>query len=272
MDFSRLISDLHTLEALKSTIINILVYAMLIFVFRFLIELAINRFERRFLKAHIGQTNRTQQRIKTLIGVANNLTISLLIVLSFYSILKNFISTAPLLTSAGIAGLAISFGLQSIIKDIFTGIFFLAQDQFGVGDVVVINTINGVIIEITLRTVTIRDFSGNVTTFSNGSITQVTNMSKGTSLFDMTFTIPDTFKVDEIISMLERAGEMVEKDKILKRFMIGKTEILGLETLGGGNMGIRINIKTIPGRQFEIGRSYRYNLKKLQEEHELKSQ
>ncbi len=255
-----------TLNVFIASIIHLALIVAIISIIRIVFALVINKiYLRKQIQKNEPQT-RIQRRVQTIIEVENNLAISIAIIIGFFILLNNFFDIQPLLASAGIFGLAVSFGAQSLVKDIITGFFFLIQDQFGVGDTVQVGLLVGVIIDITLRTITIRDLSGNVTTFSNSSITQITNLSKDWSMFDMTFIISANNPVDQIISIMQQAGENIEQEEKTKPFILGKTEVLGLESLSDGKMGIRINIKTSAGRQIEIGRAYRYQMKKLLEE------
>ena len=253
--------------------INILLVIITIAVIHFIIKILIEKVYIPRMKVRSDRKERMKQRLKTFLQVSSNVSVTLAIALSVLIILTNFFNLTGFIAGAGISvgiiGIGLSLGVQPLVKDILTGIFFLLQDQFGVGDVIQIAgfppTI-GTVTSVTIRNLTVRDFSGNVTTFPNGNITQVTNLSKQWSIFDYTFTMPSTLNVDEMIKLMKEAGDSVESDDNLNKFLLDKTEILGIENLGGGNMQLRVNIKTLPGYQFQVGREYRYRFKKILEE------
>lgn len=254
------------LSQLQHSLILSLIVLIILFISRFLIEIFINKIYLDHLGRRIRTRPRVHKRMKTLVAVENNLTLTIALIIIAFIILKNFVNITPLLASAGIIGLAVSLGAQSLIKDALTGFFFLVQDQFSVGDIVNVGTITGKVTDITLRTVTVRDIGGNVTTFSNSSISQITNLTKEWSVFDMTLAFPSSRKVDDAIHIMQKAGSIIEHDQAIKSLIVDKTTILGIETMDKENYSIRVNIKTQPGKQFEVGRAYRYQLKKLLEE------
>ena len=176
--------------------------------------------------------------------------------------LKKFnIDIAPIIAGAGIIGLAVGFGAQELVRDFISGFFILLENQIRMGDVVILNGTGGVVEDIQLRTVTLRDLSGTVHVFQNGKINTIANMTKGWSA--MVFDIGVAYKEDPTVVMriMKEVSEEMRIDEDFKQKILEAMEIFGLDNFGDSALIIKGRIKTRPGDQWTIGREYRKRLK-----------
>jgi len=171
------------------------------------------------------------------------------------------ISLAPLLAGAGILGVAIGFGAQGLVSDFLAGIFMLAEDQFGVGDIVDVGDASGVVEGVSLRTTRIRDVTGTLWHVPNGQIARVGNMSQewARALLDIGVAYgTDIDAASELI--LTIASDMAHEEDYQEIFL-DEPEIWGVENLGSDSVDIRLVVKTQPGQQYAIARELRRRIK-----------
>lgn len=185
--------------------------------------------------------------------------ISSIIILSIFNV-----PIASLLAGAGIIGLAIGFGAQSLVKDIINGFFILFEDQFAVGDYIKIASVDGVVEELGLRTTRIRSFAGEVHIIPNGEISQVTNYSSGSMRVMVDVGVAYEEKPSQIIDILEElAGEIaLEKSAVITE---GPT-VLGVQELAASSVVIRIWAKVKPMEQWQVARYIRQRIKERLDE------
>jgi small-conductance mechanosensitive channel len=260
----------------ETTGLRILVVVIIVLIIKVVLDTFLQKVYKNLLRGTPGKKGRAKKRVDTLVRVENSLLFSAGAVYIVFLILSNFIDITPLLASAGLVGLALSLGAQSLVKDFFTGFFYLTQDQFGVGDMVQLGAANGNLIgtisAMTLRTITIQDLSGNVTTFPNSSVIQITNLTKDWSLFDITYPFPSAIEVDDMYRMMNEAGEKIVADHDLSKYLLDKPTLIGIESMTNDVTNVRFTIKTVSAKQFEVGRKYRYELKKLLEAYNKKKE
>jgi small-conductance mechanosensitive channel len=194
------------------------------------------------------------QRAQTLASLLGSVAFVIIATIAALTALDNFFDIAPLLASVGVLGLAVSFGAQSLVKDVITGTFMLLESQFGVGDIVRIADVSGQVERITLRTTTLRDLHGVVHIVPNGEITRVSNLTKSWSKAVLDVGVAYREDVDRVIALLgsiasEFHGEEEWSDRILE-----PPEVLGVQELADSAVVIRLSIKTLPQEQFGISR------------------
>ena len=209
----------------------------------------------------------SKKRLETLFSIFFKIVYIILISIAVTIILSTLgVSIGPILTTAGIFGLAFSFGAQNLVRDIISGIFILYENQVRVGDVACINETRGLIEAINLRTIILRDFLGVVHIFPNGTITSLSNMTRGWSA--MVFDIGVAYKEDpdKVMSVMEEVAEELRKDEKYEKDIIEPIEILGVDDFGDSAIVIKARIKTKPIKQWNIGREYRRRLKKAFDE------
>ncbi|MGK3960069.1 mechanosensitive ion channel family protein [Sorangium sp. So ce118] len=177
------------------------------------------------------------------------------------------VNVAPLIVGAGIAGLAIGFGAQELVRDVISGFFLLLENHIRVGDVVVVNGTGGLVEHVGLRMVTLRDESGVVHVFQNGKINALSNMTKEWSA--MVFDVGVAYKedVDKVMRVMREAGRQLQEDRRYRASILEPLEILGVESFDDRAVVVRARIKTQPTEQWQIGREYRRCLKKAFDAH-----
>ena len=168
----------------------------------------------------------------------------------------------PLLAAAGIGGLAIGFGAQSLVKDVFTGFFILLEDQVRVGDVVEIAGVAGLVEEVRLRTIRLRDLSGNVHIVPNGAIDRVKNYTYKFSYYVLNVGVAYREDVDEVMALLEEIGADLQADPAFGPDILEPLEMLGVDQFADSAVIIKCRIKTQPIQQWRIGREMNRRIKK----------
>jgi small conductance mechanosensitive channel len=172
------------------------------------------------------------------------------------------VNTRPILAGAGIVGLAVGFGAQTLVKDVINGLFILLQDLISVGDVAVFGDKGGLVEAVGLRTVTLRDLAGSVHVIPNSSIETVTNMTKGYSRYVFDVGVAYREDVDEVMEVLREIGEEMQKDPEYKKDIREPLEILGVDRFDDSAVIIKARITTKPIRQWAVGREFNRRMKK----------
>lgn len=171
------------------------------------------------------------------------------------------ISLAPILGAAGVVGLAIGFGAQSLVKDYFTGFFILFEDQIRTGDVVKIADIGGSVEDITLRHVRLRDYDGNVHFVPNGLITTVTNMSRSYAQAVIDVGVSYRENVDDVMALMRAVGDQLRADPDHAARILGELEMAGVERLDDSAVVLRCRFRVAPLEQWTVRREYLRRLK-----------
>lgn len=166
------------------------------------------------------------------------------------------ISLAPILGAAGVVGLAIGFGAQSLVKDYFTGFFILFEDQIRTGDIVKIADLAGLVEDITLRHVRLRDYEGNVHFVPNNLITSVTNMSRLFAQAVIDVGVAYRENVDEVLAVMKAVGAEMRTDSVFGPKILDDLEIAGVDRLDNSAVVLRCRFKVAPMEQWGIRREY----------------
>lgn len=204
-----------------------------------------------------------QKRSDTLKSVSRNILTVTIIAVAVLMVLKVLdIEIGPILAAAGVVGIAVGFGAQQLVKDIINGFFILLDDQIRVGDVVQIADKAGLVENVNLRMITLRDLSGNVHFVRNGEITVVTNMTKEYSRYVFDIGVAYRENVDEVIKVIKQVDEELRNDTNYKYDILEPIEILGLDKFADSAIIIKARTKTKPIRQWAVGREFNRRLKK----------
>jgi small conductance mechanosensitive channel len=171
------------------------------------------------------------------------------------------VDIGPIIAGAGIMGLAVSFGAQNLVRDIISGFFMIMEDQVRVGDVAVVNGTGGTVEEINFRTIVIRDIEGTVHVFPNGTVTQLANRSKGWARYVVDINVSYKEDPDRVANVLKRVGEELAKDPLFGGFILDPIQILGVDNFGPNGYLIKSMIKTLPLKQWDVGRELRKRIK-----------
>lgn len=208
----------------------------------------------------LGVAPRVEQRAETLGQILRGVIKGILILLMAIQIGWELgYSFYPLLASAGIVGLAIGFGAQSLVKDVISGFFILFEDQFGVGDVVKIGDFSGVVERMTLRATVLRNLEGQVYVVPNGNIQHVIVMTKewARAVLDITVSLEEP--LSKVFDALQRVGTRLAQD--LPDRVLEQPTILGVEKLDDSGVTIRSIAKTPPFKNAEVMREWRRRIK-----------
>jgi len=237
--------------------IHIVVTIIFGYIFLRLIDSALSRL--RFVipgSDILGVTPRVEQRAETLRVVLRSVMKGILILLVLIQIgwELNY-SFYPLLASAGIVGLAVGFGAQSLVKDVISGFFILFEDQFGVGDVVKIGEFSGVVERMTLRATVLRNLEGQVYVVPNGNIQHVTVMTKEWARAVLDITVRHEQPLGKTFEALQRVGSSLKQD--MPDRVLEEPTILGVEKLDDSGITIRSIVKTPPFKNADVLREWR---------------
>jgi moderate conductance mechanosensitive channel len=207
------------------------------------------------------------KRVETLAQVFRYIASVLVVVIAGMLVLSELgISIAPVLATAGVAGLAIGFGAQSLVKDYFNGFCILVENQIRQGDVVTIAGLSGLVEEMTLRYVRLRDFEGNVHFVPNGVITTVTNSSRGYAFAVMDIAVAYGEDVDKVMQAMQELGAEIKDDAIWSARILDRLEIAGIEKLSDTGNIIRCRFRTLPLEQWNVKREFLRRIKRRFEE------
>lgn len=214
------------------------------------------------LGRHRERDGEQQRRVQTLVSIVEKVVSAAIWTLAGLTGLQVLgVNTAALLTAAGVGGLAVGFGAQNLVRDFISGFFILAEDQFRVGDVVVINGTSGTVQAVNPRTTVLRDLSGTVHTFPNGLIETVSNMTKEWARSVVEVSVPYTEDVDRVMALLQELGRELEADGEYGPRIAQPMSILGVDSFGASGVTIKLMITTQPGQQWGIGRELRRRIK-----------
>jgi small conductance mechanosensitive channel len=172
-----------------------------------------------------------------------------------------FINIGPILAGAGILGLAISFGAQSLVKDVISGFFILFENQFGIGDVIEVAGHSGVVEKMTLRVVVLRDGEGVMHVVPNSEIKVVSNKTRGWSRAVVDVGIPYEENVDRALEILRDEAAQFSTDKVWGAQLDGPVDVLGVESLSDSAVVIRTLLRTQPGSQWAVAREFSRRIK-----------
>jgi moderate conductance mechanosensitive channel len=203
-----------------------------------------------------------EKRLNTLGNLMRKVALIAVLLISIMMILNEIgMDIAPIIAGAGIIGLAVGFGAQNLVKDIISGFFILLENQIRVGDIGIINGTGGLVEEINLRTIVIRDLEGTVHIFPNGTIETLSNRSKGWSRYVIDVGIAYKENVDDVMKVLSEIGDGLSKDEKFGPLILEPLQILGVDNFGDSDVTIKCMIKTLPLKQWEVGRELRRRIK-----------
>jgi small conductance mechanosensitive channel len=209
-----------------------------------------------------SKTFERRKRVQTVGGTLRRFFAILIWSATILMVLRELdVDITPILTGAGIAGLALGFGAQTLVKDIISGLFLITEDQVRIGDVAEINGIGGAVEEINLRTIVLRDMEGTVHHISNGEIRTLANKSRDFSYYVIDIAVGYDDDTDRIVEVVRAtAGELMHDQKFAAS-ILEPLEVLGVDAFKSSEVTLRFRIKTVPTKQWEVGRELRRRIK-----------
>ena len=244
----------------------LLVVLLALLVLRFM-RAGVTRFERYLADGDELSESEAGKRAKTLGSLLCNVAGVLIAAVASLMVLQELqINIMPILTGAGILGLAVGFGAQTLVKDVIGGFFLILENQVRVGDVAQINGTGGLVEAINLRTIVLRDQSGAVHVFPCGGVTTLANLSKDYAYALLDLQVAYKHDTDEVVKVLQRVSEQMRQSASHGRAMLEPLEVIGIEGFGESSVTIRVRMKTLPLKQWDTAREFRRLIKKAFEE------
>jgi len=241
--------------------INVAVIIVIGFVIVRAAHLAIEQFQYRLGDRRARGDLEWQRRAATLSGILGSLVTSIVAFFAILMLLRELsIDVVPILTGAGIAGLAIGFGAQNLVRDVISGFFLILEDQVRVGDLARINGVGGTVEEVNLRTIVLRDAEGAVQVFPNGTITALANLSKQYAYAVVDVRIAYNENMDRVLGTMREVGAAMEHDPSWGAVLLGPLEVVGVESLADGFATVRVKFKTMPLNQGKVANELRRRL------------
>ncbi len=231
-----------------------------------LLRLGLGRLESALIKA--GERTEAvpgaaRKRVTTLVGMLRTIAVvTLWAVVVIITLEQTGLNITPILAGAGIIGLAVGFGAQNLVRDLISGFFMVLEDQVRVGDVAIVNGTGGLVEAISFRTIVLRDLSGVVHIFPNGTINTLSNMTKVWSGYVMDVGVAYKEDTDHVVEVMRRVGDELRQDPDLGPKILEPIEVFGVDDFADSAVVIKARLKTHPIQQWGVGREYRRRLKK----------
>lgn len=210
-----------------------------------------------------AQETRRQQRMKTLGNVGHSIAAIVIWTWAVLAILDQLgVNVAPLIASAGVVGVAIGFGAQSLVKDFISGMFILLENQYGVGDTIQVGDIVGEVEEMTLRITTVRDIDGALWYIRNGDIQMLGNHSIRYSVARLQIPVSLMADPDKVSRVIENAANTACGDPEIRHLIMSPPEMLGPSEFAPNFVSFRLAVNTMPGAQWTVGRHLNHRILK----------
>jgi small conductance mechanosensitive channel len=227
-----------------------------------IIAITTKRLQQALIDSQTPPSAEQQKRAATVGTLVQNVARAFIFTAAVVMILDTLnIDTKPLLASAGIVGLGLGFGAQTLVKDVISGFFLIVDNYVRVGDTAEINGISGLVEAINLRTIVLRDYRGAVHVVPSGSVTTLTNLTKDYSYAVLDVTVTYAANTDEVAALLRDIGDSVQKDPVFAPVILESIEVMGIERLGDLGVILRSRMKTLPAQQWNVTREMRRRVK-----------
>jgi len=255
-------------EFVRARLPHLLVVAAIAFILSRLLRL-ITRHMSRVAEQHATSPGHVAQ-VKTLSGVIRATGLTVIGVITGLQFLDAVgINLGPLLTSAGIAGIAIGLAAQNIVKDVFNGVLILIEDQFNLGDTIRVAGLAGTVEAMTLRKTTVRDADGTLYIIPNSQITTVANLSVGYSVATVNVSVDFSANPDEVLNLLTSIATEVRNSDEFRQLFVAEPQILGVDAIKGSELIFPVVFKTLATKQYGPIREFRRRVRLALEEHHL---
>ncbi|HKT23220.1 MAG TPA: mechanosensitive ion channel family protein [Terriglobales bacterium] len=212
------------------------------------------------------------QQLRTLASVIHGVGIFVIYFFALLQILDELkVNVAPFLASAGIAGLAIGFGAQTLVHDVINGFFIIIENIYDIGDVVKIAGVQGTVESMSLRKTVLRDDTGALHSVPNSEIKIISNMTRDWAQVALHVSVDYSESSDRVIQLLKQIGEELENDSEYGPYIVARPEVPGIERVSGSEVDYLIVVKARPGKQHAIRRELRRRIKTCFEQNKIKA-
>ena len=236
----------------------------------------------RLLRVIVGKITSLQARklpssvrarqVQTLASVTTSVGAFVIVFIAAVMVLPLLgLNLGPVLASAGIAGLAIGFGAQTLVHDFINGFFILLENQYDIGDTVKIAGVKGAVEDMSLRRTVLRDDDGTLHTVPNSVITIVSNLTRDWSLFTLRVTTAYGEPADKVLTLLKQVGEEVRHDPAFADDIVSDVEVPGIERVSNGEVEYLMLVKTRPNKQYRVSRELRRRIKQSFEKNNVQA-
>ncbi|GEK00935.1 mechanosensitive ion channel family protein [Streptomyces sp. 1-11] len=206
---------------------------------------------------------RRRQRAAAIGSVLRSVASFLILGTAALMVLSTFrINLAPLLASAGVAGVAIGFGARNLVTDFLSGVFMILEDQYGVGDTIDAGVASGEVIEVGLRVTKLRGAGGEIWYVRNGEVKRIGNLSQGWATAGVDVTVKASEDLDRVKAVLDEVAEKMTKEEPWNELLWGPVEVLGLDSVLIDSMVVRLSARTMPGKSVAVERELRWRVKR----------
>ena len=265
----------------SETLARMAVIVLLACIARWLVQLAIRRMVKlstdrtrshlerlgrpgQLLAAATGlESQRQNQRAATMGSLLGSAATVVIVTVALLTVLSDVgINLGPVIASAGVGGVALAFGAQSLVKDVISGVFLIVEDQYGVGDVITVGTVTGTVEHVGLRVTSVRDGNGMLWYLRNGEITTVGNISQGWSVATVDLLVHPDEDVHRVEQVLAPVVQSVAHEEEYADALVDPPEVLGVESITAAAMTIRISAKCAANQQWGVQRELRERAKR----------
>jgi moderate conductance mechanosensitive channel len=265
MDFFSGFVEQISWAALLAGILRILFITVAAWLLLSILKLLLNRMQQTLIQRASEQgemATEATKRVDTLIRLLRQAAVIIVWVMASLVILREVgVEIGPILASAGVVGLAVGFGAQNLVRDVISGFFMILENQIRVGDVAIINGTGGLVQSINFRTTVLRDLSGTVHVFPNGTIDTLANMTQEWSAYVFEIGVAYKEDVDRVMEVMKKVGAELRDDEIFGPMMVEDIEIFGVDAFGDSAVVIKGRLRTLPIQQWAVGREYRRRIK-----------
>jgi small-conductance mechanosensitive channel len=249
------------LEFLRKDAPKILVILIVSFILIRLVKVITNRLA-RFSRQQALPSGVRSQQLRTLSSVIYSVSVFVVVFFAAIQILAQLnVNIGPLLASAGVAGLAIGFGAQTLVKDVINGFFILMENQYDIGDVVRIGSVSGTVEGMTLRRTTLRDADGALHIVPNSEIKIVSNLTRDWAQIALHIATDYKENSDRVVELLKQVASDVYNEPDYASLLVAEPEVPGIERVSPGEVDYLMLVKTKPGQQYAVTRELRRRIK-----------
>ena len=254
---------------LRHQVPRIVAILLVAFVLSRLLKLVAKHFSELGNRQNLPSYVRSQQ-IRTLSSVIYSIGLFVILFIAAMQILALLgVNMGPLLASAGVAGIAIGFGAQTLVKDFINGFFILAENQYAIGDTVKIAGVQGVVENLTLRRTVLRDADGTVHTVPSSDIQVVSNLTRDWTQVNLQVSVAYAVDSDKVIGLLKQVGDDLAHDPPFANMIVATPEVSGIDKVSGNAVEYLMTVKTTPGSQYAVRRELQRRIKAAFERNQI---